>query len=105
MPEEQVIEDADDEEIFEVVQKMHTDRENREIHGGDDNHEDSSGEPKPTRKEALRAISTLSRYLADIDGAFARKLEVGLAAFGCETQLEATQQLASTSITDYFAQK
>jgi hypothetical protein len=86
-----------------IIQKL--DREDREINGGDDNHQDSSGEPKPTRKEALRAISTLSQFLADIDGAFARKLEVSLSAFGRETQYEETKNLVSTSITDYFAQK
>ncbi|KAJ7477653.1 hypothetical protein FB451DRAFT_1131871 [Mycena latifolia] len=105
MPEEQVMEDADDEEIFEAVQKMYADREHREINGGDDDPQDFSGEPKPTRNEALHAISTLSKYLADIDGAFARKLEVGLAAFGREAQYEETQQLVLTSITDYFTRK
>ncbi|KAJ7910976.1 hypothetical protein B0H13DRAFT_1876158 [Mycena leptocephala] len=102
MPEEQVLEDATDEDIFEAVQKMRADQENKEINGGDDNHDDSSEDPKPTRKEALQAVSTLQKYLADVDGAFARKLEMGLATFGRETQLERSKTLVSTSITDYF---
>ncbi|KAJ7235718.1 hypothetical protein B0H12DRAFT_1027271 [Mycena haematopus] len=102
MPEEQVLEDATDEEILEAVQKMHTNRENQEINGGDDDDE-SAIEPKLTRKEALQAAATLRKYLADIDGSFARKLELGLATFGRETQLERSKALVSTSITDYFS--
>ncbi|KAJ7923890.1 hypothetical protein B0H13DRAFT_1602206 [Mycena leptocephala] len=96
MPEEQVLEDATDEEILEAVQKMHTDRENQEINGGD------ARSSKLTRKEALQAAA-LRKYLADVDGSFARKLELGLATFGGETQLERSKALVSTSITDYFS--
>ncbi|KAF8139163.1 hypothetical protein K438DRAFT_1785949 [Mycena galopus ATCC 62051] len=102
IPEEQVQEDATDEEIHELVQKMRADRENQEINGGDDGLDDPAPAPKPTRKEALQAVSTLRKYLADVDGTFARKLEMGLATFGRETQLENSKSLVSTSITDYF---
>ncbi|KAJ7756900.1 hypothetical protein B0H14DRAFT_2404580, partial [Mycena olivaceomarginata] len=77
-------------------------RENQEINGGDDGLDDPAPEPKPTRQEALQAVSTLRKYLADVDGVFARKLEMGLATFGRETQLEHSKSLVSTSITDYF---
>ncbi|KAJ7896653.1 hypothetical protein B0H14DRAFT_2333258 [Mycena olivaceomarginata] len=102
MPEEQVQEDATDEEIHEVVQKMRTDRENQEINSGDNGLDDPTPEPKPSQKEALQAVSTLRKYLANVDGVFARKREMGLATFGCETQLERSKSLVSTSITDYF---
>ncbi|KAJ7637454.1 hypothetical protein B0H17DRAFT_1217079 [Mycena rosella] len=62
VPEEQVPEDTTDEDIAEAVQKMHKDRQDIEINGGDD-HDGPALEPKPTRKEALQAISTLQRYL------------------------------------------
>ncbi|KAJ7820524.1 hypothetical protein B0H14DRAFT_2371988 [Mycena olivaceomarginata] len=102
VPEEQIPEDATDEEIVEAVQKMWADREDGEINGGDDGHNDLLPELKPTRKEALQAVSTLQKYLADVDSSFARKLELGLATFGRETQLERSKALVSTSITDYF---
>ncbi|KAJ7869285.1 hypothetical protein B0H14DRAFT_3580587 [Mycena olivaceomarginata] len=86
---------------YELVQKI-ADRENQEINGGDDGLDDPAPEPKPTRQEALQAVSTLRKYLADVDGVFARKLEMGLATFGRETQLEHSKSLVSTSITDYF---
>ncbi|KAJ7851952.1 hypothetical protein B0H14DRAFT_2355007, partial [Mycena olivaceomarginata] len=93
IPEEQHREDAMDEEIFEVV--MHAEG----INGGDEN---PANDPKPTRKEALQAVSTLRKYLSDVDGAFARKLELGLATFGRETELERSKNLVSTPITDHF---
>ncbi|KAJ7677196.1 hypothetical protein B0H17DRAFT_945305 [Mycena rosella] len=100
MPEEQVVEDATDEEIFEAVQKMCHPKENMKINGGDDDEGAAPQEPKPTRKEALQAISTLRKCLEDIDSLFAQKLELGLATFGRETRLEASKELVSTSITD-----
>ncbi|KAJ7715538.1 hypothetical protein B0H16DRAFT_1339710, partial [Mycena metata] len=105
MPEEQVPEDATDEEIFEAVMVMRADKENQEINGGDDGNTDVPPEPKPTRKEVMQAAATLRKFLADMDGQFARKLELGLATFGRETQLEHSKALISTSITDYFGAK
>ncbi|KAJ6491615.1 hypothetical protein C8R47DRAFT_434838 [Mycena vitilis] len=102
MPEEQVMEDATDEEIFEAVQQLHSDRENLEQNTGDDGDE-SALDLKPTRKEALQAVSMLRRYLQDEEGSFARKLEVGLASFGRETRLAESKSLIATSITDYFS--
>ncbi|KAJ7683867.1 hypothetical protein B0H17DRAFT_1137491 [Mycena rosella] len=105
MPEEQVVQDAMDEEIFEAVQKMCHAKENMEINGGDDDKEAAPQEPKPTRKGALQAISTLRKYLEYVDGSCAQKLELGLAIFGWETFLEASKELFFTSITDYFVSK
>jgi hypothetical protein len=64
MPEEQIIEDATDEDIFEAVQKMRNGEEDREKNGGDD---DEEVEPKLSRKEVLQATSILRQYVADLD--------------------------------------
>ncbi|KAJ7863887.1 hypothetical protein B0H13DRAFT_1637960, partial [Mycena leptocephala] len=101
LPEEQVMEDSTDEEIFDAVQKMRDDRENMETNAGDDG-DDSAQDPKPTRKDALQAVSILRRYLQDEHGTFSRKLELGLATFGRETQLECSKHMIPTTITDYF---
>ncbi|KAJ7797413.1 hypothetical protein B0H14DRAFT_2339412 [Mycena olivaceomarginata] len=103
IPEEEVLEDATDEEIFEAVQQMHGNRENQEENNGDD--DGSPTEPRPTRKEALQALAMLSRFFEDVDGPFARMLEGSLTKFGRETRLEQSRSLVSTSITDYFAPK
>jgi hypothetical protein len=47
MPEEQVIEDTTDEDIFEAVQKIRNSEQDREKNGGD---EWEKVEPKPSRK-------------------------------------------------------
>jgi hypothetical protein len=71
MPEEAVIEDTTDKEIFEALQKLWSQEADREIHGGDDNEEI---DPKPSRKEALQAAATLCKYIADLDDPFAREM-------------------------------
>ncbi|KAJ6551038.1 hypothetical protein DFH09DRAFT_1319605 [Mycena vulgaris] len=71
-----------DKEIFEAVQSMRKGQQDMEINGGDDNREDHSPEPKPTRKEALYVMATLRRYLEDEEGHFAHKLKVSLVMFG-----------------------
>src|ERR1700678_1850800 len=52
---------------------------------------------------ALAAVSTLSKYIADLDEPFARKLEVVLTSFGRQTRLDASKSLRSTTLTDFFA--
>ncbi|KAJ6601945.1 hypothetical protein DFH09DRAFT_900189 [Mycena vulgaris] len=99
MPEEQVIEDATDKEIFEAVQRMRSGEQDREKNGGDDEEEI---DPKPSRKEALQAAATLGKYIADLDDPFARKMEVILSSFGRETRREEVRAMVDTSITDYF---
>ncbi|KAJ7932866.1 hypothetical protein B0H13DRAFT_1856847 [Mycena leptocephala] len=99
MPEEQVIEDATDEDIFEAVQKIRNGEQDREKNGGDD---DEEVEPKPSRKEVLQAASTLRKYIADLDDPFARKMEAMLSTFGRETRREEARAMVDTEITDYF---
>ena len=38
-------------------------RENMEINGGDDGGDDVPAEPRPTRRDVLKAASTISRYI------------------------------------------
>ena len=70
---------------------------------GVDDDLDESPVVKPSRREALAAVSTLSKYIADLDEPFARKLEVVLAGFGYQTRLDAFNSLQSTILTDFFA--
>ncbi|KAJ7904872.1 hypothetical protein B0H13DRAFT_742706 [Mycena leptocephala] len=104
MAEEQVmIEEVSDEAICEAVQQKRRGEEGREINGGDD--EGDTVVPKPTRKVALEAASTLIRFNSELCDPFARKLEALLSAFGRETRRKATKHLVDTSITDYLVQK
>lgn len=74
-------------------------------HAGDgmDDNSDERPEVRPSRREALAAASTLSKYVADLDEPFARKLEVILASLGRRTRLEASNSLRTTTLTDFFA--
>ena len=70
--------------------------------GGDDFDVDSSDVVKPSCQEAITAASILQKYISDLDKPFARNLEVMLANFSHQTQLDKVQSLRPTIITDYF---
>ncbi|KAJ7787454.1 hypothetical protein B0H14DRAFT_3505463 [Mycena olivaceomarginata] len=75
--EERMMEDVTDEDIFDAVMTATEGEQNREINHGDDDPADSPVILKPTRLAALQAAATLRSYLEDIDGPFARRLELG----------------------------
>ena len=53
----------------------------------------------PSRKEALLAsLGTLKKYLQDLDGSFACKLEGMLSSFGHKTRLIESQNLTLISL-------
>lgn len=58
--------------------------------------------PGPTRREALQAVSVLSKFLSDMDQPFARQLETQLSKLGRETRREEALCLKPTLLTDYF---
>jgi hypothetical protein len=63
---------------------------------------DEAEEVKPSRQEALAAALILSKYVADLDEPFARKLDVILANFGRQTHLATFNSLRPTTLTNYF---
>ncbi|KAF5334080.1 hypothetical protein D9758_017665 [Tetrapyrgos nigripes] len=69
----------------------------------DNDHDDEEiVEPPPSRRQALEAVSTLTRYISTIDDEFARKLESLLGSFSRQTRLEDIRAQHDTQITDYF---
>ncbi|SJK97310.1 uncharacterized protein ARMOST_00562 [Armillaria ostoyae] len=70
---------------------------------------DASGDecivPIPSRKEALKAVSTLQQYVGGMDDPFLCQLEGILALFGQKTCLEEAHSLKDTEITLYFTSK
>ncbi|KAJ7816319.1 hypothetical protein B0H13DRAFT_1923667 [Mycena leptocephala] len=83
MPEEQVIEDTTDEDIFEAVQKIRNSEQDREKNGSDE----------------------WEKYIADLDDPLARKMVAMLSKFGCETHREEAIAMVDTVTIDYFAQR
>lgn len=59
----------------------------------------------PTRKEALAAVATLSKFISVANTPFARKLEGMIATFGRETRLDMAKSMHDTEITEYFVPK
>ena len=71
------------------------------VNGTDD--DDGDILPRPSRMEALQAITTVQTYISMMNNPFARKLERLLASFGRQTRLEEMRSLWDTEITAYFA--
>jgi hypothetical protein len=85
-----------------LSQKQTISAEDSDNSGDDDGDDDANFEPRPTRREALGAVSTLLKYTASMDDNFARKMEQLLSSFGRQTQLEETNALVTVPITQFF---
>ena len=81
------------------------------LHGLDDLPDDDCDachtliEPCPNRREVLKAVSTVGRYIEDMNDPIARKLEALLGSFNMQVRLEETKSLKNTLSTDYFRRK
>ena len=52
--------------------------------------------------ECLEAVSTISRYIDDLNNPIARKFEALLVSFNRQLRLEETRSLKETILADYF---
>jgi len=50
----------------------------------------------------LEAVSTISRYIDDLNNPIARKFEALLVSFNRQLRLEETRSLKETILADYF---
>ncbi|KAF8488158.1 hypothetical protein F5888DRAFT_1623408 [Russula emetica] len=91
-----------DTEIYQAVKDAINAQENMEINGGDDGDDDIFAEPCPNQHDVLKAVSTIGRYIDDLNGPIARKTEVLLGPFNTQLCLEETRNLKSTVLTDFF---
>ncbi|KAF5340804.1 hypothetical protein D9758_017656 [Tetrapyrgos nigripes] len=75
-----------------------------EINGGDDDVDDDAPvQPRPSRREALQAVSAIREFVRSMEDPYARKMEAILTSFGRQTRLEETQNMVDTQITDFFS--
>ena len=88
--ESQVMTEASDEKIFQSIMDAIEARENIDINGGDD--VDNAGvaiEPRLTRHEVLKAVSTISKYINDeLDDPVSCKIEGLLWSFNQQLHLD-----------------
>jgi hypothetical protein len=102
-PEQQVVEQATDEEIFHAVMAGHAAEEDMDIVGGaDDEDDDAEILPRPSRRAALEVAIMLERYVSILEEPYARRLETLLLSFGRQTRLEEARNMTPTLITDHF---
>ena len=100
--ESQMMLEASDEEIFEVVMACSKARENAPNTGGDDVDDNSPCKPQPSRCEVLHAVSIINQYVRDLDDPLARKVEAVLGSLGHHTRHESQNDMVDTKITDFF---
>ena len=100
--ESHILTETSDEEIYQAVIDSISARENIEINGGDDVDVDGPVEPYPTRREVLKAVSTIGKYTNDLNDPFAQKIEALLGSFTKQLHLEETKRMKNTVLTDFF---
>ena len=105
--EAQVLVETSDHEIFNAVMETAKARETIDITGCDnsDNNiedDDTPHKPRPTRREALIAASTIAEYIIEWNDPQARKMEAMLAAFNRQLRVEETKGLKETRLTDFY---
>ena len=100
--ESQVLMETSDHEIYQTVMDAIDACENIEINGGDDIDNDIPLEPRPTRRDVLKAISTIGRYVDDLNEPIARKMEAVLESFSRQLRLDETRTMKGSILTDFF---
>jgi len=100
--ESHVLTGTSDDEICQAVLEAMDARENMIMNGGDDVDTDIPMEPRPSRRDVLKAASTIGRYIDDWNNHTARKLEALLGSFNRQLTLDETNGMKTAMITDFF---
>ena len=101
--ESHILTETSDQEIYQAVMDSIAAHENIEINGGDNvSIDDMPIEPRPTRRDVLKAVSAVSRYAEDLNHPIARKFKALLGSFNRQLRLEETKSMKETVLTDFF---
>jgi hypothetical protein len=100
----QILTETSDEDIFQCVMDAIKARENIDINGGDDGDDGVVVEPQLTRREVLKAVSTISKYIDELDDPVSRKIEglPSLRSFNRQLCLNEAKSMKDTVLTKYF---
>ena len=93
-----------DHEIYQAVMDAINAQENIEINGRDDVDDDLPSEPCPTHWDVLKAVSTIGRYIDDLNEPIAHKMEAILGSFNRQLHLDENKTMRTTLLTDLFQQ-
>ncbi|KAF8888577.1 hypothetical protein BD779DRAFT_450227 [Infundibulicybe gibba] len=59
-------------------------------------------EPRPTHRDVLKAVSTISEYIDEWNDPISRKMEAMLGSFSKQMRLRETRRMKDTTLTDFF---
>ena len=76
-----------------------------DINGGDDVDDGVAIEPQPTRREVLKAVLTISKYIDELDDPLSCKIEGLLQSFNRQLCLNETKNIKDTDLTNFFRLK
>ena len=95
--------ETSDQEIYQAVMDAVDAHENIHINSTDDiNDIQSATNPRPTRRDVLKAVSTIRQYVEDLNDPISRKLEALLASFNMNLCVDQSKSMKSTVLTDFF---
>jgi hypothetical protein len=97
--ESQVLTETSDEEIYQAVMESIEARENIKITSGDDVDDDIVIKPRPTRREVLKAVSTIGVCIKDSNDPNAHKLEALLGSLNRQLHFDETRSMRDTRRT------
>lgn len=102
--ESHVMTETSDKEIYQAVMDAIDACENIEINGGNDIDDNLNArlEPHPTRRDVLKAASTIGTYVGTINDPLARKMESILGSFNRQLRLDEASTMKATCLMDYF---
>ena len=95
----QILTEASDKEIYQAVIDAITACENIDVIGDVD---DEPVQPRPIRRDVLKAASTIGKYTNELNDPLARKIEALLGSFNRKLCLEETTATKDGVLTDYF---
>jgi hypothetical protein len=89
-------------EIYQAVMDAIDTCKNMEINGGDNDDDNAPAEPRPKQSDVLKAVSTISRYIEDMNDPIAHKVEALLGSFNMQLHFKETRSLKNSMLTDFF---
>ena len=96
------MEEASDKEICKAVIDLIAASQNIDSDDANEDSDDIPIDPRPTRRDVLKAVSTISRYTDGLNDPVARKFEANLSLFSRLLCLEETTSMKGTVLTGFF---
>ena len=97
--ESHILTETSDEEIYQAVIDAKEAHENLE---GDDIDECPLSEPRPTHRDLLKAVSTINKYIEEVNDPLARRIEALLGTLNRHIRVDEARNMKETLLTDYF---